>query len=90
MPSNDHYFNSDVVLGYQLNSDLSLGVNFNDTAVRTSVNSNLMRSVFMSYRRDHLSFILGGGYYESSLQSRDVTIYGLVRLFLGSSLDITR
>lgn len=87
----DHYFYSDVILGYRLNPDLSFGVNFNDTKITTSLNSNLMRSVFVSYKQGkELNYIFGVGYYESSVQAREFTVYGVFRWLLGSSLDLTR
>lgn len=91
--SGDHYFYSDLTFGYRLNSALSLGVNFSDAKIRHSEDSNLMRSVFVSYSQkveaEH-NYIFGVGYYESSVQARDITIYGIFRILLGNSLDVTR
>ncbi len=71
----DNYFYSDFTLGYRLNTIFSFGVNFSDTKVRASLNSNLMRSAFVSYTQEKdINYILGAGFYESSVQARALKV----------------
>ncbi len=89
--SGDRNLYSEISVGYKLDARWNAGVNLWDGRTVEAVNSNRHRSVFLSYKRDeNLSYVGGVGFYESTLQSRDVTFYGVIRWQGGESLALVR